>query len=914
MKFNSNILKNIILSLFSIASLLLIISILAYLFILPVFITTQTFSKLAMNVSKNVLKMDLIIQNPELKTSIKPQIGFSVEKFLLKKEDKKLVELNEFATSLEFNRILKNEIKINSLKAKDITLNIDDLLNELKIEQNNNSESSDFKVRFLNSDILIEKIHLRYLLNKSLLGVQINNLQLKDKKISIELNGNVSKQNINYFNFGLNSKNEIQMYNDKIIANDLDISLNNSKMKVNSNISYDGINIDARSDKFLVADIFNIINSDFIIPNGSDLIKPLVSPKGSLAFNINMKNNKLNGVINLKNASASLKDLSNLPLNVSGGEIKLSPEKIHFNNLIGYYGKNKNNTLKINGDIKDYYKTFDSDILIESFITNEFFKDYLAALINNTALYVSKPSRTKIIYKSKNNIMDLIWFAQIDKGVDFGVTTEKSALSDYDRAVLGEFQIKDNKLNIKNINYYIASEIVRGVKLKPIIQVDGLMDLSGKLDKIGFSFTRAMPCEFLNIFVGQKLFKKGTIQGRMHVVFKNNIPYLDADMQIEKTFIPSQRLMIKNAAIKADEKIINLSVNGRFKKASYDFIGKVKNGLKPPFIIKNMQLDLDNLDVERFLASVNNQNQNIQKEVEISDDEVIDDDFIFDTNLLRIEDCDFRLKNGKYKDLTFGNIDANLTLDDKGLLKIKSNRFDIADGISSLKVDCDLKKLIYNLKLGIKDVDSNLMAKTLLNLDKEITGKASGLIELNSDKSLMMNGEIKFLVNNGTIGKIGLVEYLLKIASVFRNPIVMISPATIMDIVSIPEGKFDKIAGTLKIKNNVVYNIDIKSYSKSLSALIRGVFDMNKHDASLRIYTRFSNDKKTMFGFLRSFSLNALANKVQMNSRNDANYYESELKDLPQIEVEENKTQVFLTQIEGDVEHFNFLSSLKKIK
>ena len=327
-----------------------------------------------------------------------------------------------------------------------------------------------------------------------------------------------------------------------------------------------------------------------------------------------------------------------------------------------------------------------------------------------------------------------------------------------------------------------------------------------------------------------------------------------------------------------------------------------------------MQLDLDNLDVERFLASVNNQNQNIQKEVEISDDEVIDDDFIFDTNLLRIEDCDFRLKNGKYKDLTFGNIDANLTLDDKGLLKIKSNRFDIADGISSLKVDCDLKKLIYNLKLGIKDVDSNLMAKTLLNLDKEITGKASGLIELNSDKSLMMNGEIKFLVNNGTIGKIGLVEYLLKIASVFRNPIVMISPATIMDIVSIPEGKFDKIAGTLKIKNNVVYNIDIKSYSKSLSALIRGVFDMNKHDASLRIYTRFSNDKKTMFGFLRSFSLNALANKVQMNSRNDANYYESELKDLPQIEVEENKTQVFLTQIEGDVEHFNFLSSLKKIK
>ena len=51
-----------------------------------------------------------------------------------------------------------------------------------------------------------------------------------------------------------------------------------------------------------------------------------------------------------------------------------------------------------------------------------------------------------------------------------------------------------------------------------------------------------------------------------------------------------------------------------------------------------------------------------------------------------------------------------------------------------------------------------------------------------------------------------------------------------------------------------------------------------------------------------------------MNTRNDANYYSSELSELPSIEVEDYKTQVFLTNVEGDVEHNNFLSSLKKIK
>ena len=69
-----------------------------------------------------------------------------------------------------------------------------------------------------------------------------------------------------------------------------------------------------------------------------------------------------------------------------------------------------------------------------------------------------------------------------------------------------------------------------------------------------------------------------------------------------------------------------------------------------------------------------------------------------------------------------------------------------------------------------------------------------------------------------------------------------------------------------------------------------------------------------MFGFLRSLSLNSLANKMKMNSRNDANYYASELKELPSINVDDDKSQVFLTQVEGDIEHYNFLSSLKKIK
>lgn len=346
-------------------------------------------------------------------------------------------------------------------------------------------------------------------------------------------------------------------------------------------------------------------------------------------------------------------------------------------------------------------------------------------------------------------------------------------------------------------------------------------------------------------------------------------------------------------------------------------------------------MNLDKVDVERLMSSLNAPQQpiaevpvayttddedgrraNMQSENSTDDDTDMekDDNFMFDTNLIVIEDCTFKLKEGKYKNLNFGNIEANMTLDKNGIFNLQSNKFDIADGISTLKVNCDLKTLKYYLRLGVKDVDSDTFSTALLNLSKEISGKASGLIELNSDASMKMNGSIKFLVNNGTIGKIGLVEYLMKVASIFRNPVVMISPATIMDIVNIPEGKFDRIYGELTLKDNVIERMNIESSSPTLSALIRGRYDLEKADASLRIYTRFSNRHKGFAGFLRNFSLNALANKVKLNGRNDANYYASELVDLPPIEAKEEDTQVFLTQVEGDVEHNNFLSSLKKIK
>ena len=456
--------------------------------------------------------------------------------------------------------------------------------------------------------------------------------------------------------------------------------------------------------------------------------------------------------------------------------------------------------------------------------------------------------------------------------------------------------------------------------------MNGNLDMADnmKLQDIHLKIPRPLSSEFLNFLAGQKIFKKGTITGEMGVINTGKFPVMEGVITLDKVRIPSQRLFIKSAKIGAKGDKLGAIAEGRFKRSKYNFKGYIVNDLRLPIVVKYVDLDVDNIDLERFLANsqassnVNNtlspslsQGEGVAKDSE-ADNNV--DVPTFQKGLIIVEKCMLNLENGKYKNINFGNLHANLTLDKDGILNLQSNKFDIAEGISTLKVRADLIKNKYYLRLGVKDVNSTVMADALLGLPREISGKAMGLVEINSDASLKLNGGIKFNIQNGTIEKIGYVEYILKVASLFRNPLVMISPTTFGDLVNIPDGKFDVIKGELNLKDNVIQRMMIKSSAKQLSSFIIGRYDLNTNDASLRIYTKMSNKGEGFAGFLRNISLNSLANRISSNERNEGNYYSSEIEQIPQIDADEKDAQIFLTKVDGDVINFNFLSSLKRIK
>ena len=85
-----------------------------------------------------------------------------------------------------------------------------------------------------------------------------------------------------------------------------------------------------------------------------------------------------------------------------------------------------------------------------------------------------------------------------------------------------------------------------------------------------------------------------------------------------------------------------------------------------------------------------------------------------------------------------------------------------------------------------------------------------------------------------TLKKQALVEYILKVASLFRNPLAMISPSTVVDLVNIPEGRFDEIKGEMKLEDNVIKRMKITSRASELTSLIYGRYDLTTNDANNR--------------------------------------------------------------------------------
>lgn len=921
----------IVSSVLAVAGILAATPFVAYLKILPYAVSNPKFISFTEQIINKYAGIDVCIIHPELKTSLSPVIEFKVDELSVSKKGASLLNVSKFDTVISLKEIFDKNIIIQKLGADYIFADINKL-QELSQAPKTGQQKTDWDFDFFDSLLYVKKSMFLYKVEPSTYvtlkadGLRIDNTQKVVRYVHFNLTSDIKKDGKN-LHFNIADRNSVFIKNKAIWVQNCYLIFNNSKIFFNAWADKKKeYSLEVFSKKIDVADVLALIESNIIENNLDEPLAYFNDLKGDFNFNIKLTNNDLKGVVNLNKISCKIVPVNNIPILLQRGKIVLNKQEIVLSDFNGYYNYKVANKIEMQGTVKDYLKSIDTNLVAKAVVTNDFMVNYLSKMIGTKIEFTGGTTKTKLDFKSKNNIIDLVWLFGVKNGQDILVDGASLTPVNYIRGVKGDLHFEKNLLNIKSIDYYIVPDNFtkeQAEKVKPVVKLAGNVDFSKPepfVKNLGFEIPRPLPSEFLNVLIGDKMFKKGKIAGKMEMINGNEYPYLNGNLSMDKVFIPSQRIFVKHGEMNTSNGMLNLIAKGSYRRSHYDFTGHLLNQIKFPVVVKHVNLTVDDVDIERFLASANNQKQEAisseKFDVKPSGTAKDNDDNTptFDVGNFIVEDCVLNITDGKYKDIIFKDVKATLSLDKDSILKMFSNRFEIAEGHSSAKVICDLKKHKYNLVLGIKDVNSDIIATTLLTLPREISGKASGLLDLSTDDLMKLNGNVKFMIKDGTIQKIGLVEYILKFAALFRNPLVMISPSTFSDIVNIPEGNFDKITGNLDIKNNVVEKMMIKSSSPQLSAFIVGRYDIEKSDAALRIYTKFSNRNKGFAGFIRNISLNSLANRIPLSSRNDSNYYSSEISQLPEIDADEKDCQIFLTKVDGDVEHNNFISSLKKIK
>ena len=932
------------------AVILFSIPIFVYLFVIPFAVSNKNVINYIQDTVKNSIDAELILEEPILKTSLNSDIAFKTNNIALKKDNEIILNIKKLDTSISLKKILQKQIILNKVGADDIFADVNKL-QALFGEEKEDQKPFEYKIRWFNSDLYLKKCKILYKPKDNVLikfnAKDILITKAKEPKyvhfaILTDIEYDDKRLRLLFKDF-----NTIYFKNYKINVDNFKFIVDKSMVKINGYIDRENnYNFDISSDKFNVNNVKQALDSNLIIPNGKEVLACFKDLKGDFKFNFNLKNSGINGKINVDRISAKLIPVANLPFTITKGLIEINPKDINIKEIKGFYGKQKANSIDITGNVKDYTKTADTTLAVVGYASDEF------------ARYVSKVAGCKFNLKGLAKFALKVDYdisgkvtvaggAKIPKGGDLLVENATISSKNFDRALGLKLIMKGDELEIEHINYYISEFISEKGKptSKPLVSVSSKVNLTtGWIKELEFKIPYPLPSEFFNVLISQRLFRFGTFSGNLkYDNYDTKNPYIIADMKMKDVMVVGQGLRIKDGKMFTDRNNIHLVADGTLRRSKYKFDGDIENRILFPILIKKVDIKFDELDIDRVMQTfaprpqlTEEQRKQFQKrlaEMKIARSDVStkyfeveeksnaiqstkdeDKPIEFVPNLVAIKNCNFHVDKGHYKLINFGNLHAILTLTEKGILEIKSNKFDFAEGISSLKVYCDMVKQQYSVKLGARNVNADIIASSTLNLPKEISGKASALLEFNTDKNMKLNGKIKFDINDGSIAKLGLVQYILNMAAIFRNPIVMISPSTLIDIINVPDGAFRKINGTLNIKNNVVERMMIKSSSPQLSSFIVGRMDLETMDASLRIYTKFSNKRKGLMGTLRNLSLNSLAQKVPLGAKENESYYATELSMLPELETGEDNAQVFLTKFDGDIQTNNFISSLKKIK
>ena len=763
-------------------------------------------------------------------------------------------------------------------------------------------------------------------------GISVNNIPNLNARHSLKLTANISGDKIDirkiFAELKITSANtskqlfvpsgEILVKNGDITINKLALRADKSTLNLNGKIQkfyakkpiYDltvnGTNVAVKA----LCDIANLV------PQAKSIVRQFKDIAGTVNINLKVTDRGLLGYTDFKNLYFRHVK-SDIPLSFAYLPIKYTNKMINLKNIVGEMGRTGATPIFANLTVENYLKI-------------PIIKGSIAA--KPTTLFVERYVNTKLSHPVKltgdvgvnMNISGSVDSLGIYPVIKFNKDSDISYLSanigdtDVLREITGEIFLRGKNLQIKKLDYVKYPVANDGKKhAVPMWSLNGIFKKGRNLyipQNVHFTTHQDLPAKMLNFVFKKSLIKSGSFNCILRLYDSGKSPKILGVANISNAEIPIYNLKIKSGKLSADERHIRIKADGDLVSTKYQVQTEIDNALKLPIKIKNIEMKTQYLNLTRLISVMNQWSIDSYKDLKLKTavSTLKTTDILVEKGILAVKSIDFR--NCPIEDFR-----AVFSLDKNSVLKIDTDSFKIADGNAFGSITYNINNGETKSNLRMKDVDSNVIATSFLGLKNQITGKLDGnanitTVGLNDRERLKnTNGIIGFHMEDGTIPKLGSVEYLLRASTLLRSGLTSLSVNNFIELLKpFKTGTFSKISGCLYLKNGILKDVAVFSQGENLSLYLTGDYDIGESESHAIVYGKLGKKTEGLLGPVGNLSASTL---FALIPRSDSvTEYEKEISKIPDIEYKNQDVRIFRATVDGDINIDRVSTSFKWIK
>ena len=416
----------IVISLVVLASILAASPFVIYLKVLPYAVSNEHVINFVEKSLNKYAGLKLDIKKPVLKTELSPVISFKVDELILQNSNNVLLlSVDNFDTTISFKEIMDKNIIIKKLGADYIFADINNLMALApKQQEKKEQQKSEWNLDFFDSLLYVKKSLFLYKVEPNTYvslkadDIEIDNSKKDFRYVHFNITSDIRKLGKN-LHINIADRNSVFIKNKALYIQKCMLAVNNSKIYFNGYAarkknSY----IEIFTDKILVSDVLELIDSNIIENNLNEPLAFFKDLKGDFNFNIKLTKKDLNGVVNLNRISCKLIPVDNIPLMLEKGKIVMTKNDIVIKDFVGYYNNKKENAIEMEGTVKDYLKSIDTNLITRAVVTNDFAKNQFSNMVGIPITLVGGSTKTRLDIKAINNKIDLVWLFGLKSGQD----------------------------------------------------------------------------------------------------------------------------------------------------------------------------------------------------------------------------------------------------------------------------------------------------------------------------------------------------------------------------------------------------------------------------------------------------------------------------------------------------------------